>query len=59
MVILAASLPFLGEVVVLFALSALIAYLCTRIRLVPSPGFCSPAWRWGPMRWASYGTLSS
>jgi len=39
MVILAASLPFLGEVVVLFALSALIAYLCTRIRLVPIAGF--------------------
>lgn len=39
MPVLAASLPFLGEVVVLFALSALIAYLCTRIRLVPIAGF--------------------
>jgi CPA2 family monovalent cation:H+ antiporter-2 len=39
MPVLAASLPFLGEIVVLFALSALIAYLCTRIRLVPIAGF--------------------
>jgi len=39
MPILAASLPFLGEVVVLFALSAFVAYLCTRIRLVPIAGF--------------------
>jgi CPA2 family monovalent cation:H+ antiporter-2 len=37
--VLAASLPFLGEIVALFALSALIAYLCTRIRLVPIAGF--------------------
>jgi CPA2 family monovalent cation:H+ antiporter-2 len=37
--VLAASLPFLGEVVALFALSAFIAYLCTRIRLVPIAGF--------------------
>ena len=39
MPVLAASLPFLGEIVALFALSALIAYLCTRIRLVPIAGF--------------------
>lgn len=39
MLVLAASLPFLGEVVILFALSAFIAYLCTRIRLVPIAGF--------------------
>ncbi len=39
MPVLAASLPFLDEVVVLFALSALIAYLCTRIWLVPIAGF--------------------
>lgn len=39
MPVLAASLPFLGEIVTLFALSALIAYLCTRIRLVPIAGF--------------------
>lgn len=39
MPLLAAGLPFLGEVVVLFALSALIAYLCVRIRLVPIAGF--------------------
>lgn len=37
--VLAASLPFLGEIVALFALSAGIAYLCTRIRLVPIAGF--------------------
>jgi CPA2 family monovalent cation:H+ antiporter-2 len=37
--VLAASLPFLGEIVALFALSAFIAYLCTRIRLVPIAGF--------------------
>ena len=37
--VLAASLPFLGEIVALFALSAAIAYLCTRIRLVPIAGF--------------------
>ncbi|WP_258096087.1 monovalent cation:proton antiporter family protein [Salinibacter sp. 10B] len=37
--VLAASLPFLGEIVGLFALSALIAYVCTRIRLVPIAGF--------------------
>ena len=39
MPVLAASLPFLGEIVALFALSAFIAYLCTRIRLVPIAGF--------------------
>ena len=39
MPVLAASLPFLGEIVALFALSAAIAYLCTRIRLVPIAGF--------------------
>lgn len=39
MPILAASLPFLGEIAALFALSAIIAYLCTRIRLVPIAGF--------------------
>jgi len=37
--VLAASLPFLGEIVGLFALSALIAYVCTRIHLVPIAGF--------------------
>jgi CPA2 family monovalent cation:H+ antiporter-2 len=39
MPLLAATLPFLGEVIVLFALSAFVAYLCTRIRLVPIAGF--------------------
>jgi len=39
MPVLAASLPFLGEIVALFALSALIAYLCVRIQLVPIAGF--------------------
>lgn len=39
MSVLAATLPFLGEIVILFALSALIAYLCTRIQLVPIAGF--------------------
>ena len=39
MLVLAATLPFLGEIVALFALSAAIAYLCTRIRLVPIAGF--------------------
>ena len=39
MPVLAATLPFLGEVVALFALSAAIAYLCHRIHLVPIAGF--------------------
>ena len=33
------SLPLLGEVVALFVVSVLIAYLCYRIRLVPIAGF--------------------
>lgn len=33
------ALPFLGELVALFAISVLIAYLCYRIRLVPIAGF--------------------
>lgn len=39
MPVLAATLPFLGEIVALFALSALIAYLFTRLNLVPIAGF--------------------
>lgn len=33
------SLPFLGELVTLFAASVLIAYVCYRLRLVPIAGF--------------------
>ncbi len=35
----AVGLPFLGELVALFALSVLIAYICYRIRLSPVVGF--------------------
>ncbi|MEX0820996.1 MAG: cation:proton antiporter, partial [Rhodothermales bacterium] len=38
-VIAAVTLPFLGELVALFALSGLIAYLCFRIRLAPIVGY--------------------
>ena len=33
------GLPFLGEIVALFAISVLIAYVCYRLRLVPIVGF--------------------
>jgi len=37
--IFAVSLPFLNEIVVLFLVSVLIAYVCFRIKLVPIVGF--------------------
>jgi CPA2 family monovalent cation:H+ antiporter-2 len=37
--VLAAGLPFLNEMVALFAASVAIAYLCYRLRLVPIAGF--------------------
>jgi CPA2 family monovalent cation:H+ antiporter-2 len=37
--IIADTLPFLNELVVLFAISVVIAYLCYRFRLVPIVGF--------------------
>ncbi len=36
---LAATLPFLNEMVALFIVSVVIAYLCYRLRLVPIAGF--------------------
>ena len=36
---LAVSLPFLNEMVMLFIASVLIAYICYRLRLVPIAGF--------------------
>lgn len=38
-VILASTLPFLGELAALFAAAVLVAYLCYRVRLVPIAGF--------------------
>jgi len=37
--LLAVSLPFLNEIVALFVVSVIIAYLCYRLRLVPIAGF--------------------
>lgn len=39
LIVAAVTLPFLGELVALFALSVLIAYLCYRIRIVPIVGY--------------------
>jgi hypothetical protein len=36
---MAAGIPFLQEMVVLFTVSALLAYVCYRLRLVPIVGF--------------------
>ncbi|MEO1726134.1 MAG: cation:proton antiporter, partial [Bacteroidota bacterium] len=38
-VVLAASIPFLNEIVALFAVSVGMAYLCYKLRLVPIAGF--------------------
>ncbi len=45
----AQGIPFLGEMVVLFAMSALLTYLCYRLHLVPIVGFLAAGVLRGPM----------